>query len=130
LIRLDEGKKVLRLPDWFLHENKWRAARYGHDAVLITDADGTEKDLKTIVDELVIELEPIAEKLGNLEELHSLSEFVRRDFAYERQLKIANKLIPNFGQSMFVDDIITENAGKAVVDHLIKELNAGKAIEV
>src|SRR5699024_8014269 len=34
---LDEGKPLPAVPSWFAHENKWRSARYGMDAIIILD---------------------------------------------------------------------------------------------
>ena len=40
--QLDEGVLPPPLPPWHVQENKWRAARYGLDAIIIRDADNTE----------------------------------------------------------------------------------------
>ena len=57
------------LQPWYVRENKWRAARYGMDAEVITDVAGTERhvadDLRDLLDDLV----PIAERLGCAVEL-------------------------------------------------------------
>jgi carboxylate-amine ligase len=39
---LDRGEELPRMQPWFVRENKWRAARYGMDAIIIQDAAGEE----------------------------------------------------------------------------------------
>ena len=41
--RLDAGEHLPSMPPWHVQENKWRAARYGLDAVIILDADSNER---------------------------------------------------------------------------------------
>ena len=40
---LDEGRELPTIQPWFVRENKWRAARYGLDARIIVDSDGTQR---------------------------------------------------------------------------------------
>ena len=49
---------------WIVAENKWRAARHAHEAVLIADDSGELKRLDEMVHEVVENLEPIAKRLG------------------------------------------------------------------
>ncbi len=63
--QLDEGRPLLRLPPWFLQENKWRAARYGLDAHIIT-ADATNR-VQPLRERLLMwldRLEPYARRHG------------------------------------------------------------------
>src|ERR1700735_397694 len=41
--RLDADESLPTMPPWHNQENKWRAARYGLDAVIIQDADSNER---------------------------------------------------------------------------------------
>ncbi len=41
--RLDAGETLPTMPPWHVQENKWRAARYGLDAVIILDADSASR---------------------------------------------------------------------------------------
>ena len=41
--RLDAGETLPTMPPWHVQENKWRAARYGLDAVIILDAESNER---------------------------------------------------------------------------------------
>ncbi|WP_129339955.1 YbdK family carboxylate-amine ligase, partial [Cellulomonas endophytica] len=56
--RLDAGETLPTLPPWFAQENKWRAARYGMDAILITDAGGAEELVTDSVSRWLRVLEP------------------------------------------------------------------------
>ena len=53
---LDEGRELPEIQPWFVRENKWRAARYGLDARIIVDSDGTQlpvrEHLRTTMEEL------------------------------------------------------------------------------
>ncbi len=48
------------MPPWHVQENKWRAARYGLDAVIILDADSNERLVTEDLDDLLNRLEPVA----------------------------------------------------------------------
>ena len=60
--RLDAGEQLPVMPPWHVQENKWRAARYGLDAIIILDADSNER-LSTRVAELE-KAEPMQEQTG------------------------------------------------------------------
>ena len=62
--RLDAGEQLPTMPPWHVQENKWRAARYGLDAVIILDADSNERLVTEDLDELLNRLEPVAKSLG------------------------------------------------------------------
>ena len=62
--RLDDGETLPVLQPWYVRENKWRAARYGMDAEVITDVAGTERPVADDLRDLLTTLAPIAERLG------------------------------------------------------------------
>ena len=62
--QLDEGVLPQHLPPWHVQENKWRAARYGLDAIIIRDADNTEVHVVDDIRALVAHLEPTARAPG------------------------------------------------------------------
>ena len=62
--RLDAGEQLPSMPPWHVQENKWRAARYGLDAVIILDADSNERLVTEDLDELLNRLEPVAKSLS------------------------------------------------------------------
>lgn len=104
--RLDAGETLPTMQPWFIRENKWRAARYGMEAEIITNVAGDERLVTDEVHDLVQRLDPIAERLGCLDELHHLDTMIERGASYQRQLQVAQ-----------------ENGGdlRAVVRHLVTE---------
>ncbi|MFW0109890.1 glutamate--cysteine ligase [Rothia sp. P13129] len=67
--KLDRGEKLEALKPWHVQENKWRAARYGLDAIIIQNNRNDERPVQEDLQELVSELSPIAQDLGCVEEL-------------------------------------------------------------
>ena len=107
---LDRGEELPTLQPWFVRENKWRAARYGMDAIIIQDAAGNETlvtdDLRSILERLT----PIAADLGCLDELWGVERILEGGASYQRQLKVAAE---------------TGGSLKAVVASLTAELRHG-----
>ena len=46
------------LDSWIIHENKWRATRYGLEANLIMNEHGDQKPIKSIIEDTIVALEP------------------------------------------------------------------------
>lgn len=61
---IDEGRQPMRLPDWAVRENKFRAARWGFDTKFIISADGREESGRESLARRIDELMPIAHDLG------------------------------------------------------------------
>jgi len=87
--RLDRGETLPVMQPWFVRENKWRAARYGMDAEIITNTAGDERLVTDDVLDLVTVLDPVAERLGCQEELHRLETIIDTGASYQRQLRVA-----------------------------------------
>ncbi|RLP75056.1 glutamate--cysteine ligase [Mycetocola tolaasinivorans] len=87
--KLDAGEELTVLQPWFVRENKWRAARYGLEAELIVNAAGDERLVTDHLRELVVELMPIAERLGCAKELTAIPGILARGGSYQRQLQVA-----------------------------------------
>ncbi|GGM88033.1 putative glutamate--cysteine ligase 2 [Thermopolyspora flexuosa] len=83
--QLDRGYRLPRPPAWVVRDNKWRATRYGMDAVIVTDDRGATAPLRDVLYELHRELEPIADRLGCAEELAVMSEVLEHGGSAERQ---------------------------------------------
>lgn len=86
---LDHGGSIDVMPPWHRTENKWRAARYGMDAIIILNAAGDEM---LVTDHLMRELnrlEPVARKLGCSDELADVERIIRGGAGYQWQRKIA-----------------------------------------
>src|SRR5690242_1760240 len=86
--QLDRGYTLPRPAAWIVRDNKWRATRYGLDAIVITDDQGSTAPLRDELYELVRELEPIADRLGCAEDLKVLSDVLDQGAPYERQRAI------------------------------------------
>lgn len=82
--RLDAGESLPRMPDWFHDENKWRAARYGMDAIIIENAEADERLVTECLADEVERLTPAAERLGCANELNSITSIVDRGVPYQR----------------------------------------------
>ena len=107
--RIAAGERVPVLPPWHVQENKWRAARYGLDAIIIVDAQSHERLLTDDLADLLVRLEPVAARLGCLDELASLADLPGRGASYQRQRAVAERT---------GDDLV------AVVDSVVHELLA------
>jgi glutamate---cysteine ligase / carboxylate-amine ligase len=83
--QLDRGYTLPSPAAWVVRDNKWRATRYGLDAIVITDDKGTTAPLRDELYELVHELEPIADRLGCAEDLKVVSDVLDHGAPYERQ---------------------------------------------
>ncbi|NMO04168.1 glutamate--cysteine ligase [Gordonia sp. TBRC 11910] len=82
------GDPNATLPDmapWLVQENKWRAARYGLDAIIIQDAQCNERLVTEDLADILVELAPIAAELSCVEELAGVEEIIRRGASYQRQ---------------------------------------------
>jgi carboxylate-amine ligase len=83
--RLDHGEELPSMQPWFVRENKWRAARYGMDAIVIVNRAGDERLVEDDTRDLITRLEPVAARLGCLSELHDLTRIIDTGASYERQ---------------------------------------------
>ncbi|MFI5084447.1 MAG: glutamate--cysteine ligase, partial [Actinomycetales bacterium] len=86
---LDGGGTIPTMPPWHVQENKWRAARYGLEAIIILDAAGNERLVTEDLYELLNRLEPVAAKLGCSDELRDVEKILRRGAGYQRQRDVA-----------------------------------------
>ena len=83
---LDRGEELDAMPDWYVAENKWRSARYGMEAILITNSAGDEELVTDTVARMLTELEPVASDLGCLTELEGVRATLDAGASYQRQL--------------------------------------------
>ncbi|RKR73670.1 glutamate--cysteine ligase [Frondihabitans australicus] len=110
--RLDRGEELPRMPSWFVRENKWRAARYGLESIVIQNAAGDERLVTDDLVDLLGRLEPVAHRLGCVPELMGVNTIVEHGASYQRQLAVAAR---------------SDGSLKAVVAHLVAELRDGVA---
>ncbi len=105
--RLDRGETLPHLPPWHVQENKWRAARYGLDAWIILDDASNERLLREDLEELLVHLAPVAERLGCGADLALVADIPQRGASYQRQREVARR---------------TDGDLVAVVDSVVREL--------
>lgn len=112
---IDQGRPLPSISTWFLTENKWRAARYGTEAIIILNEAGDEELVGEVVRRLVEELAPVAADLGCGRELTWVLEILDGGSSADRQRHVAAAY---------------DQALEPVVAHLIKEFRAGRPLDV
>lgn len=82
---LDDGRALRCDPPWVVRENKWRAARYGLEAELVT-ADGNRPvPARTLLAGLVRRLTPVAERIGCPQQLAAVTDLMVAGCGASRQ---------------------------------------------
>ncbi|HUK72924.1 MAG TPA: glutamate--cysteine ligase [Streptosporangiaceae bacterium] len=105
--QLDRGYTLPSQAAWVIRDNKWRATRYGLDAMVITDDTGATAPLRDELYELVREMEPVADRMGCADELCVVSDVLEHGASYERQ----REMIVGGGElTDVVDALVTEFA--------------------
>ena len=107
--RYNSGLDVPFHHAWTIRENKWRAARYGLEAEIIRDEEGNLVSLRRSLSDLVDRLEPVAEKLGCLDDLMRVPVMIERGTSATRQREV-------YGQTRDL---------ASVVDLLVHEMQTG-----
>ena len=104
--RLAAGETLPTMPPWSVQENKWRAARYGLDAVVILDDKNTERLVTDDLADLLERLTPVARRLDCESELRSVADIPVRGASYQRQRQVAHE---SGGDLVaVVDSVVTE----------------------
>lgn len=111
--RLDEGLPLETIQPWFIRENKWRAARYGLDARVIVDHQGTQRLVTEHLRETLAEIGDIADDLKCARELTGIEAILTGGASYSRQLAVADA----------ADGDLRE-----VVRHLVGEFRSGPTL--
>src|SRR5699024_10577617 len=75
--RLEADEALPTMPPWHVQENKWRASRYGLDAVVILDSDSNERLVTEDLDDLLTRLQPVAKRLDCVDELAAVYDIYR-----------------------------------------------------
>jgi carboxylate-amine ligase len=119
--QLDRGYKLPTRAAWVVKDNKWRATRYGLDAIVITDDTGSTAPLRDELFELVAELEPVAARLGCAGELDVVSDVLESGSSSDRQravvadggdlMDVIDALVTEFRQDRFVGPGEAAHAG-------------------
>jgi carboxylate-amine ligase len=108
---IDKGYTLPVPKGWVVRENKWRAARYGLDAEVISGEHDDTQPIRDSLRDLVQGLSPAAERLGCTEELNLVLDVVENGASYQRQRAVA---------AASGGDLV------AVVDSLLEEFATGK----
>jgi glutamate---cysteine ligase / carboxylate-amine ligase len=112
--QLDRGYTLPSPSSWVVRDNKWRATRYGLDAIVITDEAGATAPLRDELYELLAQLEPVASRLGCLDELSVVSDVLEHGASYERQRNVYAR---TGDLSNVVDALVTEFAEDRFCTH-------------
>jgi glutamate---cysteine ligase / carboxylate-amine ligase len=72
-----------------VRENKWRAVRYGLDAEIVVDEQGTVLPVREAIAGLVEELMPVARRLDCEAELADVGRVLAVGASYQRQRAVA-----------------------------------------
>ncbi|WP_036317114.1 glutamate--cysteine ligase [Microbacterium sp. B24] len=110
---LDAGRELPTLQPWFVRENKWRAARYGTQARVIVDRDGTQRPVSEHLRETIDALADVAVDLHCARELDGVATILDEGGSSARQLLVADA---------------ADGDLRAVVHHLIREFRAGPTL--
>ncbi|WP_375486630.1 glutamate--cysteine ligase [uncultured Mycobacterium sp.] len=89
--RLEAGETLPNMPPWHVQENKWRAARYGLDAIIILDANSNERLVTDDLMDVLNRLEPVAKSLHCADELAAVADIPRLGASYQRQRRVAEE---------------------------------------
>ncbi|GAA1482201.1 glutamate--cysteine ligase [Gordonia sinesedis] len=83
--RLSAGEELPQMAPWLVQENKWRAARYGLDAIIIQDSECNERLVTDDLADVLRRLEPVAADLRCLDELSRVADIAEHGASYQRQ---------------------------------------------
>lgn len=110
--QLDRGYTLPSRSAWVIADNKWRATRHGLDADIVTNEAGATAPLRDEIYELVRDLEPVAWRLGCVEELAVASEVLECGASSDRQraahaadadlTSVVDALVTEFAEDRFV----------------------------
>ena len=104
--KYENGTQLPYLDSWIIHENKWRATRYGIDAKLILDSEGNQENITTVIKNTIFALEP---EINNLQISESMDRIISRinnhHSYYDEQIKLYNK-------NKSFEDLISNNVEK------------------
>jgi glutamate---cysteine ligase / carboxylate-amine ligase len=89
--QIDADIQVYIPREWTIRQNKWLAARYGLDAKLIVDDEGTRVTARDVIADLIEELDPTAGELGCSDELADVARILEVGPSYLRQREVVER---------------------------------------
>lgn len=87
---LRSGARAATPPRWILRQNKWLAARYGLDAMIVTDERGGRRSVRETILALIEDLQPVAASLGCEDDLARVARVLDVGAGYERQRRFVD----------------------------------------
>ena len=112
-----ENQRWRSYPRILVHENRWRAQRYGIEGELVDFGKGVLVPYADLLEEMIALVREDAERLGCVAEVEHARTIVARGTSAERQIAAYDKALAN-GDGR-------DAAQRAVVDLLIEETVAG-----
>ncbi|WP_168700501.1 glutamate--cysteine ligase [Gordonia paraffinivorans] len=86
--RFTADETLPTMAPWLVQENKWRAARYGLDAIVILDGNCREELVTDDLHRLLEQLQPVARDLDCVDELAGIENIITGGASYQRQCKV------------------------------------------
>jgi carboxylate-amine ligase len=90
--QIDDGTLPPPPREWTIRENRWLASRYGIDADLIVEhpenGHPERRPVRSLVADLLDELQPVARDLGNLDHLADLRVILQAGSGAQRQRRV------------------------------------------
>ena len=86
--RFNRGQLPPPPREWVIRENRWLAARHGVDADLIVDTQGRREPARDVLERLVDDLRPAADRIGSTAELNDVLELWSIGPSYLRQRRM------------------------------------------
>ncbi|RAV32299.1 glutamate--cysteine ligase [Corynebacterium heidelbergense] len=130
----DAGQPLPVLQPWHVAENKWRAARYGLQALIITDRETTEKEVDGELREWVDRLMPLARELHCAEELSGILRILETGGDYAQLRRAARAAgaalepgVRTRGDAGAEEGFTQPHAWRAAVDLNVETLRASLA---
>jgi carboxylate-amine ligase len=87
---IESGARVQTPPRWILRQNKWLAARYGLDALIVVDEYGGRQSVRETIPALLDDLRPVARTLGCEDDLARVARVLEVGASYERQRRLVD----------------------------------------
>jgi carboxylate-amine ligase len=90
-LMIDSDVQVYIPREWTIRQNKWLASRYGLDAKLLVDDEGTRVTARDVITDLLDELHPFATELGCADELADVAGILKVGPSYLRQRAVVTR---------------------------------------
>lgn len=104
----DHGSWIEQVPPpprWVSRENKWRVMRYGLDAQLITNLDGSTKHIRQEIEEWLVKLEPYIQQRGYAAYIDTLRNILVKGNSTARQRKV-------FAETQSLESVVAFNVSE------------------